>query len=144
MPPRKLSPNEIYGVRWIPFTLQTTFLPRALSLSLFAPLVYDTHLHLSCVQLGLSSSLDATILFTARQRNNRGVREQEGEGGGGNLSIRGVKRSVSGPNEYPAERSTPRYPAASARARAHTVPWFLRQPRDCSLLLSVSRLLSRP
>ena len=34
MPPRKLSPNEIYGLRWIPFTLQTTFLPLSLSLSL--------------------------------------------------------------------------------------------------------------
>lgn len=34
--------TKFMGVRWMPFTLQTTFL-------LLLSLVYDTHLHLSCV-----------------------------------------------------------------------------------------------
>ena len=153
MPPRKLSPNEIYGVRWIPFTLQTTFLPLSLSLSLsLSQLRYAPTPIVRVTWLGLSSSLDATIVFTARRWNNRRgreskrkrerERERERERGCTDLPIRGVKRSVSGTNDYPAERSTPRYPTASGRAR--TIPSFLRQPAREALWLAFTLCLSTP
>lgn len=126
------------------------YLPTALSRLRYAPTPI-----VRATSLGLSSSLDAqrSCLPLTRgaaagasgwERGREKERERKRREQCTDLPIRGVKRSVSGPKEYPAERSTPRYPRAW---RAPRVSPFLRfflssTIRRLSFLLPASRRLS--